>query len=318
MIDPRTYSAGLPVSDPTPVVSFSPVIITVPGRAVPLQVRVSAPGSGDALPVIVLSHGHGSSNFLASQYGYGPIAGFLAAHGFVVIQPTHLSSKMLAITPTEEGPLFWKSRGDDIRHIIDHLEEIEATVPGLAGRIDHSQIAAVGHSLGGHTIGLVSGMTTAFPDGSVVNLMDERITARVMIAAPGRGDNLAAAALERMPALGTVNFDSMTPPVLVIVGGNDHNPFFSDRAEWRSDAYFASPGPKTLLTVDGAEHLFGGISGFDAAETTDEDPERVALLRTMIWAYLRSALSPQDRAWDEALTAVQNSATPLAQVQTKK
>ncbi len=85
MIDPRTYSAGLPVSAPTPVVSFSPVTIAVPRRSLPLQMKVSAPALGDALPTVVLSPGHGSSTFLASQYGYGPVAESLAAHGFVVI-----------------------------------------------------------------------------------------------------------------------------------------------------------------------------------------------------------------------------------------
>ncbi len=225
---------------------------------------------------------------------------------------------MLEVPPTPEAPLFWKSRGEDIHAIIDHLADIESTVPGLDGRIDHSRIAALGLSLVGHTVGLISGMTTTTPDGTVVNLLDERITARVMIAAPGRGEDLAAAAVERMPALGTVDFDTMTPPVLVIVGGEDHNPFFSNRASWHSDAYLASPGPKTLVNVDGAENLFGGISGVDADETTDENPERVTQCRSVIWAYLRSSLYPSDVAWEQVLKAVQDCATPFAHFQTKE
>ena len=91
-----TNPAGsIPVSAPTPVVSMSPITLPAPGRAVDLQMRVSAPATGDDLPIILLSHGHGSSNNLSSLNGYGPLANFWAAHGFVVIQPTHLSSKSL-------------------------------------------------------------------------------------------------------------------------------------------------------------------------------------------------------------------------------
>lgn len=45
-----------------------------------------------------------------------------------------------------------------------------------------------------------------------------------------------------------------------------------------------------------AGHLLSGISGFDAAETSDENPDRVAVLRAMIWAYLCSALYAGDAA----------------------
>jgi len=42
------------------------------------------------------------------------------------------------------------------------------------------------------------------------------------------------------------------------------------------------------------------ISGYDAAETTDENPERAAAVQRLTWAYLRSALYPEDGAWSAA------------------
>ncbi len=44
----------------------------------------------------------------------------------------------------------------------------------------------------------------------------------------------------------------------------------------------------------------GGIAGYDAKETDDEDPDRLEVTRRMTWAYLRSALHPGDTAWDYA------------------
>jgi len=52
-----------------------------------------------------------------------------------------------------------------------------------------------------------------------------------------------------------------------------------------------------------AKHSLGGIPGYDAAETTDESPERVAAIQRLTWAYLRTALYPGDSAWSKALAA---------------
>lgn len=98
----------IPINEASAVVSICPVILPAPGRAVDLQMRISAPVTGTCLPIILLSHGHGRSNHLSSMNGYGPLAHFWAAHGFVVIQPTHLSSKTLShIVGSDPGaPLF--------------------------------------------------------------------------------------------------------------------------------------------------------------------------------------------------------------------
>ena len=89
------YATGI-AGAPAPVLSFGPLVLPVPGRAVDLQMRVSAPATGSGLPVILLSHGHGPSNHLSSLNGYAPLANYWAAHGFAVIQPTHLDSRRSA------------------------------------------------------------------------------------------------------------------------------------------------------------------------------------------------------------------------------
>ena len=317
MSTPFTEAAGIPVSDPTPFTSFTPVVLSVPGRAVDLEMKVSAPANGDDLPVILLSHGHGASNFLASLHGYGPLADFWAAHGFVVIQPTHLDAMELGLRDDPEGPLFWRSRVEDMSHIIDHLGEIEATVPGLSGRLDRSQIAAFGHSLGGNTVGLLCGQRVTDSDGKEVNLADARVKVGVLMAPPGRGEHFDGPLVEKFPVFLSTSFTKMTTPALVIAGENDSNAAFSSHTDWRADAYYLSPGPKSLLMFFGAEHILGGISGYDASETTDENPERVAAVRALTWAYLRTALYPADPAWPAASAALIESTDPPGRIESK-
>jgi hypothetical protein len=109
----------------------------------------------------------------------------------------------------------------------------------------------------------------------------------------------------------------MTGEALVIAGDKDLNPMFSDRLSYRWDAYTDAPAPKTLLTFFGAEHMFGGIDGYDTEETTDLNPERVATLRALVWAYLRTQLYPSDTAWAEAIAALEGRDDPIAKVESK-
>jgi len=315
-----TEAAGFPVDQAGPVISYGPTTIPVSGRAVDLQIKVSVPEAGEELPVIVLSHGHGPSNFVSSLYGYGPVAHFWAAHGFVVIQPTHLDSMTLGLREADvlEAPLYWRTRVEDMRTILDHLDRIESTVPGLSGRVDRTRVAAVGHSMGGHTVGMLCGSTVTDPvNGSQVYLADQRIKAGVLLGAPGLGDDLAPYGTEHWPVLSTTRFDRMTTPALVVSGDEDTNKYFSERKDWRADAYRLGAGRKSLLWLYEAGHGFGGISSYDAAETTDENPERVAALRALVWAYLRSELYPDDKSWNEAVTMLRSMDTPWGRVETR-
>jgi hypothetical protein len=118
--------------------------------------------------------------------------------------------------------------------------------------------------------------------------------------------------------LSTTDFSEMTTPALVVTGDKDTSaPLTVRGAEWRTDPYFLSPGPKSLLTLFGAEHGLGGVSGYDAAETTDENPERVAAVQRLTWAYLRTEFCPGDSAWQAARDALTAGPNPVGQVESK-
>lgn len=319
MSNPINEADYIPVSAPTQFMSVSPITFTVPGRQTELQIKVSAPITGGELPVILLSHGHGQSTYLSSLRGYNPLAEFYAAHGFVVIQPTHQDSKALGLDPNgPEGPLFWLSRAQDMHFILDHLKEILAAVPGLTDRVDADRIAAVGHSMGGHSVGMLAGMRVTDPvDGKEWKLADPRVKVGVLLAPPGNGTDLAPFASEHYKVLRNTVYTEMTAPALVVAGDLDQTEHFAIRKDWRADAYTFSPGPKTLLTMFGAKHALGGVSGYDVAESQDQDPERLGLVQRLTWAYLRSALYPGDTSWSEASAALASRANPTASIQSK-
>jgi predicted dienelactone hydrolase len=302
---------GLVASAPTPVFSIGPVVLEAPGRVVPLEVRVSAPTTGRELPIILLSHGHGHSNYLSSLNGYAPLANFYAAHGFVVIQPTHLDSATLHLDPSHPGfPVFWRSRVEDMKLILDQLDRIEAAVPELSGRLDRSRVAVVGHSLGAFTAAILLGTRLTETDGGAqVSLAEPRIKAGALLSAPGKGGaDLSKVAIEHHLDLGNPSFAEMTTPALVVMGDKDFSPQLTVRGpDWHADPYFFSGGRKSLLTLFGATHGLGGVAGYDAAETTDESPERVAAVQELTWAFLRSALYPQDPAWSAASAALKST-----------
>ncbi len=207
-----------------------------------------------------------------------------------------------------------------MKRILDQLDVIEASVPEITRRLDKSRVAVAGHSMGAHTAGMLLGVRLTDPeDGTEVNMAEPRIKAGVLLAAPGAGGaDLSAFAAEHYPFFSHPSFAEMTTPALVVSGDNDVSPHLTVRGpDWHADPYFLSTGPKCLLTLFGAEHGLGGISGYDVTETTDENPERVAAVQRLTWAYLRSALYPEDPAWPAAYAALMDSPNPLGRVECK-
>jgi predicted dienelactone hydrolase len=299
---------------PTTVITARPVVLPAPDRGADLQVSVSAPATGDDLPVIVFSHGFGWS-----MDGYAPLADHWAASGFAVVRPTHLDSRTLAIPADDpRTPDIWRLRVDDLERAIDGLDVLEAAVPGLAGRLDRTRIAVAGHSWGAQTASMLLGARILGPGGVPgEDMADPRVKAGVLLALTGTGGaDLSAFAAEHFPFMNP-SFDDMTAPALIVAGDQDRSPLSTRGPDWFTDPYVLSPKDKSLLTLFGAEHSLGGIPGYEIAETTDESPERVALIQRLTTAYLRSVLYPGDTGWQEARSALEDAPEPLGKLESK-
>ena len=302
------------VSVGDPVVSVSPVALSSPGRPVSLEVRVSAPATGSDLPVIVFSHGNGWN-----LDGYAPLTAFWASRGFLVVQPTHVDSRRNGFGFDHPVfPTIWTERITDLTRILDQLDTIEAAVPGLAGRVDRDRIAATGHSWGGQTAQTLLGARLFDEDGHVGDDMsDSRVTAGILFAATGLGgDDLHPFAQANFPFM-RPSFRELTTPTLVFAGDHDQSKMSSRGPDWFTDAYTHSPGATDLVTLHGAEHALGGIVGYEVAETTDENPARVAVIQRLSTAYLRAALHLDENAWAAAREAFAHTANPIGHVDSK-
>lgn len=236
------------VNTPTPVISIKPVVLSAPDRGEDLQVRVSAPATGHNLPIVVFSHGFGSS-----MDGYAPLADFWAAHGFVVIQPTHLDSRTLNLPPEDaRTPLIWRVRIDDLKRVLDQLDQIEASIPGLSGRLDRSRIAAAGHSWGGQTVSTLLGARVLDADGKPgEDMSDPRIKAGVLLATTGKGGaDLTPFAAEHFPFMNP-SFEDMNTPTLVVAGDKDQSMLSTRGPDWFTDPYFLSLAARAYLLFSG-------------------------------------------------------------------
>ena len=302
------------MSTPTPVVSVKPVVLSAPGRGEDLHVRVSAPTVGHELPLIVFSHGFG-----LSLDSYGPLVDFWTAHGFVVMQPTHLDSRTLNLPPDDpRTSLIWHFRVEDMKRILDQLDLLEDAVPGLSGRLDRSRIVAAGHSWGGQTVSMLLGARVLDAEGRTgEDMSDSRVKVGVLFATPGEGGaDLTPFAAEHFSFMNP-GFADITTPSLVIAGDRDQSLLSVRGPDWFTDPYFLSPGNKSLLTLFGAEHSLGGIHAYNGADTTDENPGRVALIQRLTLAYLRTALYPEDSSWLVARKALMESANPLGRIESR-
>ncbi len=166
-----------------------PVRVLYPSRAperllqygpYPLAVATDAAVEGDGLPLVVVSHGTGSSPWTLRG-----LAAHLARAGFAVALVTHPGNNRdddhLAGTAR-----ILEDRPRQVRRVVDAA----FADPVLGPRLSGAGVAVVGHSLGGYTaLAVAGGRPTAFPretpDGAarpVPVARDPRVRALVLLA----------------------------------------------------------------------------------------------------------------------------------------
>ncbi|WP_180899647.1 alpha/beta hydrolase family protein [Martelella soudanensis] len=303
------HSRTIPTPEPGLTVAYTPITLPMAGRP-SLELRLTAPAEGESLPIVLLSHGAGPSKYIPSKDGYAPLAQFWAERGFAVIQPTHGNSPVAGLPRGAPGaPYFWRERVTEMTTSLDRLDEIERQAPAIAGRLDHQRIAAAGHSFGGFTVGLLLGARL-----QEESFADPRISAGILLAAPGRGgSDLTPESAARFPFF-DVDFSHMTTRSLVVCGADD-NPHFTPRGpEWHADAFHDSPGAEALVTLHGVGHGLGGIAGLDAKETETEAPDSLEATKRLTLAWFRTALGVGVDAWGDVTASLEGPAGALARV----
>lgn len=304
-----------PVAPAAETMSVKPVVLSAPARGDDLQVRISAPTSGTDLPVIVFAHGFGQA-----MDSHDPLVDHWTAHGFVVIQPTFLDSATLALTPADPRfPDIWRSRIEDLSHVVEDLDTIAAAVPGLSERVDLDRLSVAGHSWGGQSVGMLLGARVIGADGEVgPSARDPRVKAGVLLSTPGTGGaDLTPFAQENL-AFMSPDFTELDTPTLVVAGDADQSPLSTRGPDWFTDVYTLSPGATALLTLFGGQHTLGGIHGYRSVDTTDEDPARVALVAAASTAYLQQALGVDPAPWQQVQAEVAAAAQPAGQIESKQ
>jgi len=225
------------------------VILHDAKRGKELQLRVTYPDGKGSFPIILWSHGA-----IATKDLYQPLIRYWASHGYVCIQVNHSDS--VAITGqmqlSPDTLRDWASRPQDMRFILDSLDELEAKVPELKGKLNRKAIGVGGHSFGAHTAQLLAGATT-ISNGERQRHEDKRPAAFLLISPQG--------ITQQMGGFDARSWETLTRPFLLITGTNDRG-LTGERWEWRLDPYkYARSKEKYLLVIEGAWHGFGGITG---------------------------------------------------------
>jgi serine/threonine protein kinase/predicted dienelactone hydrolase len=216
-------------------------------RDVPIKVYYPEHLSG-SVPLIIFSPGYGGN-----REGYAYLGRGWAAHGYIVMVPTHDGSDNVALRKNalhgvEDASQAFENqtqRTGDIHFLISSVKEIGKKISPIKGRIDRKRIGMSGHSMGGGTALLIAGGTAASPGSQPKAFRDDHVRAAIAISPPGPGRS----------AFMDHSWDQINIPVMTMSGTRDRG-VGGEPPEWRTQPYKHMPaGNKYQVMVNGANHL---------------------------------------------------------------
>lgn len=251
-------------------------------RDIPLH--VTAPAEAGRYPVVVFSHGA----FCYPQ-NYATVIEHWASHGYIVIAPDHLDSpnSRERMGPEQFARLL-ESRIRDLSFVSDSVTQIAASA-SIAAAPDPSRMAIAGHSFGGMLAQIKIGLRLLDPRaGAAVSEADPRFRAAVIMSGVGQ-----------MPQMAADAFNGIDRPLIANGGTLDVGNVGTGQIfpwEWRLSPYtLAPPGDKYAVTVDRADHYFGGLI-CRADRGGEDDQQGVAIVRALQTAFLDAYLKDDQRA----------------------
>ena len=239
--------------------------------------RIAYPADGGPYPLVVLSHGGGCVGG-----SYHVVGDHWASHGYVVIQPTHPDSASLGFDMATVEPRrmegIVRQRVADMSIVLDRVPDIEQSVPALAGKTDMDRLVAAGHSMGGATALVATGMVLENPfSRQRVESAENRYDALLLLSEPGGN-----------PTLPDVPWQVIDKPTFIYTGTDDYGS--ESRGNTRIPFEYAivnavpDPAPpKHHLWIDGIDHFLGG-AWCRLSESYDQ--QGLDILRGMSTAFL--------------------------------
>ena len=290
---PVTLSVGGYSADmgPSPVGVIPSATIHDAARNKDLEVSIEYPTRGGPFPIIVFSHGYGSSD-----RGYEPLISYWTSNGYVCIRPSHADAGALRETPREvqqvpqnpaqrrrggqqQGIIIplqqgnrmeeiwdkerepqWANRAADIKLVLDSLDDLEKRFPELQTKMDRTRIGVGGHSYGAFTAMLIAGMRTF--GNPPLNVADSRVRAVIAMSPQGPAPNRDTTAQ---------SWADVHVPIMYMTGTNDRGATEAEDYNWRKQAFEDSPaGDKYFVLIDSARHssFTGQVSFVDLQPTT--------------------------------------------------
>lgn len=281
MADPEPYAPREPAL--TVAVDDSVVLMAPDERPVP--VKIFYPEAAGPYPLIVLSHGT-----FSNRNRYDRIGEFWAGQGYVVMIPQHIDADY-GVKPSGYGVMqgVVRTRVADMSLVLDGLDDIEAAVPDLAGKITPDEYVAAGHSIGTQVAMLVTGahFRTAF-NGEEMAAPESRYRALILVTDPGKMrlmplDMWIASAVPTFMATGTDDYGLM---------GSRGEP-----TEAQTEILSMGVAPDALryeLLLEGGDHYFGGL--IQKEVDAEPDHEGLALFNATSTAFLDAVMKDDLRA----------------------